>query len=82
MRSQTRADLGAASWGLLAWEDPTVGMAASPFWIDAEMPMGRFEETDAADPTPILTLLDEAGATLTGLRLLDGVLVLRIARDR
>ena len=29
---------------------------------------------------PILALLDESGATLTGLRLLDGALVLRVAR--
>ena len=75
VRRQTRADLGAARWDLLAWEDPAVGMAASPFWMDAKMPRGRFEETDDADPMPILALLDESGATLTGLRLLDGVLV-------
>ena len=30
LRTQTRADLEAARWGLLAWEDPAVGMAASP----------------------------------------------------
>ena len=82
LRRQTSADLEATRWGLLAWEDPTVGMAASPFWADAEMPRGRFQETDDVDPTPILALLDEAGATLTGLHLLDGVLVLRIARGR
>ena len=82
LRRQTSADLEATRWGLLAWEGPTVGMAASPFWADAEMPRGRFQETDDVDPTPILALLDEAGATLTGLHLLDGVLVLRIARGR
>ena len=42
VRRQTRADFGAARWDLLAWEDPAVGMAASPFWIDAKMPRGRF----------------------------------------
>ena len=82
VRTQTRADLGAARWGLLAWEDPAVGMAASPFWVDARMPRGRFEETDDSQPMHILALLHETGATLTGLRLLDGVLVLRIARGR
>ena len=82
VRRQTRADRGAARWDLLAREDPAVGMAASPFWIDAKMRRGRFEETDVGDPMPILALLDESGATLTGLRLLDGVLVLRIARGR
>ena len=73
---------GAARWGLLAWEDPAVAMAASPFWINAAMPKARFKETDDADPMPILTRLDEGGATLTGLHLLDGALVLRIARGR
>ena len=82
LRTQTRADLDAARWGLLAWEDPAVGMAASPFWVDAEMARGRLEETDDENPTSILALVDEAGARLTGLRLLDGVLVLRIARGR
>ena len=57
-------------------------MAASPFWADAEMPRGKFQETDDVDRTPILALLDEAGATLTGRRLLDGVLMLRIAHGR
>ena len=80
--TQTRAVLGAARCGLLAWEDPTVGVAASPFWTDAEMPRGEFVGGGDVDWTPILVLLDEAGATLTGLRLLDDVLVLRIARGR
>ena len=80
VRRQTRADLEAARWGLLAWENPAVGMAASPFWIDANMPRGRFDETDDRDSIPILALLEESVATLTGLRLLDGALVLRIAR--
>ena len=44
-------------------------MAASPFWVDAQMPRGRLEEPDDADRTPILGLLEEAGATPTGLRL-------------
>ena len=69
LRTQTSADLGAARWGLLAWEDPAVGMAASSFWVDAEVPRGRFEEPDDSDPTPILVLLQEAGATLSRRRL-------------
>ena len=82
LRTQTSADLGAARWGLLAWEDPSVGMAASPFWVDEAMPKGRFVETDDADPKAILVLLEETGATLARLRLPDGALVLRIARGR
>ena len=81
-RTQTSADLGAARWGLLAWEAPGAGMPASPFWIDEAMPEGRFVETDDADPKAILVLFEEAGATLAGLRLSDGALVLRIARGR
>ena len=59
-----------------------MGMAASPFWVDAQMPRGRFEAPDDTYPTAILALLEEAGARLAGLRLLDGALVLRIARGR
>ena len=70
LRTQTSVDLDAARWGLLAWEDPRTGMAASPFWFDEAMPEGRFVE------------LDDAVATLTELRLLDGVLEQRIARAR
>ena len=82
LRTQTNADLGAARWGLLASENPAVGLAASPFWVDEKMPTGTFDAPDETCPTPILALVDEAGATLTGLRLLDGGLVLRIARGR
>ena len=63
MRRQTRADLGTARWDLLAWEDPAVGMAAWPFWIDTRMPRSRFEETDDGDPVPILALLDIDGTS-------------------
>ena len=62
--------------------DPGTGMLASPFWVDEAMPKGRFVETDDADPEALLVLLKEAGATLAGLRLPDGALVLRIARGR
>ena len=37
LRAQTVADLAAARWGLLAWEDPGVGSRASPFWADVPM---------------------------------------------
>ena len=82
LRTRTSADLGAARWGLLAWKDPGAGMAASPFWVDEAMPKGRFVETDDADPKAILVLLEEASATLAGLRLPDDARVLRIAHGR
>ena len=62
--------------------DSGTGMLASPFWVDEAMPKGRFVETDDADPEALLVLLEETGATLAGLRLADGALVLRIARGR
>ena len=35
LRTQTESDRDAATWGLLAWEDPhTEGGPASPFWVD------------------------------------------------
>ena len=34
-RRQTEADLKAARWNLLAWEDPGCPVRASPFWADA-----------------------------------------------
>ena len=82
LRTQTSADLDAARWGLLAWEDLRTDMPASPFCCDEAMPEGRFVALDAADPAPFLARLGEADATLTGLRLLNGALVPRIARGR
>ena len=40
LRAQTAADLAAARWGLLAWEDPGLGDRASPFWADVPMVKG------------------------------------------
>ena len=54
IRRQTEADLEAASWGLLAWEDPFAdGGSASPFWADAPMVEGRQgrRETSVANLT-------------------------------
>ena len=36
-RAQSEADLKAARWGLLAWEDPRLGNRALPFWTDEGM---------------------------------------------
>ena len=69
MRVQTGADLEAAAWGLLAWEDPLDGPArgtsVSPFWRDAPML--------AAAP-----VLDAPGWRLSGLRLADGGAVVKV----
>ena len=53
---------------------------ASPFWVDEGCPRADSWRPTMPDPKAILVLLEEAGATLAGLRLSDGALVLRIAR--
>ena len=76
VREQTEADLEAAAWDLLAWEDPAAEACASPFWADAP--------TMEAEPVPGMAaagVLGTGGARLTGLRLRDGALILRVGRD-
>ena len=77
VRLQTAADLAARRWGLLAWEDPSSGRAARPFWSGIPMLDGRVTR----DALPLAALAAEGGAALSGLRLGDGALVLRIERD-
>ena len=75
VRLQTPADLRAGRWGLLAWLDPDGdGRAVSPFWAVASM----LPAAIAAHATPLLPQLGELGASITGLRLADGGLVLKI----
>ena len=65
------ADRHALAWGMLAWEDPHVtGESASPFWAEAPMLEGEWG-TEAP-------LVANAGARLSGLRLADGTLILKI----
>ena len=78
VRIQSAADRAAlADWSLLAWEDP----------FDEEGPLSAFfadvpmlDGTGAAGSPPLLPLLADAGATLEGLRLADGALVLKVER--
>ena len=74
IRLQTRVDLRAARWGLLAWEDPWEEDAASPFWAVAPM----LDAGVAPGATPLMPRLEALGASLSGLRLADGVLILKI----
>ena len=77
IREQTEGDLQAAAWGLLAWEDPAADADASPFW--AETPT---MEAEAAPEAPAVAgVLGAGGARLSGLRLRDGALILRVGRD-
>ena len=74
MRVQTGADLEAAAWGLLAWEDPMAeGGRASPFWAEAP------ELEAIATPSPTLAALAAApGWRVSGLRLAGGPVVLKV----
>ncbi len=75
MRVQTGADLEAARWGLLAWEDPRAEDGpASPFWRDAPM-LGA---APAPGARPLAQVLDAPGWRLAGLRLADGGTVLKV----
>ena len=78
-RRQTEADLTAARWNLLAWEDPRHAQWAELFWADVAM-----VEVRVAEPGEHAwgRLLRSAGATFTGLRLLDGAVVLKVWRGR
>ena len=78
-RGQTEADLTAARWNLLAWEDPRHPQWAELFWADVTMVEARVAE---AGEHVWRRLLRRAGATFTGLRLLDGAVVLKVWRGR
>ena len=89
MRVQSGADLDAAAWGLLAWEVPLAnggpvsgtsvpgtsvcGTSVSPFWAEAPV----LEAVPAPSP-PVAALAAEPGWRLSGLRLADGPVVLKV----
>ena len=78
VRIRSDADrIAERDWSLLTFEDPD-GNAASAFF---DMPMLEGEGSAAA--TPLLAMLEAAGARVEGLRLGDGALVLKVeAGDR
>ena len=74
IRIQTKADLAAERFEMLAWENPwTADGPASPFWRQDGMPECVLEP----DAAPLLGLMGDRGA-VEGLRLLGGGLVLKI----
>ena len=78
LRVQTEADLEAARWGLLAWEDPRERSKFRPFWIDEKMLMAVVVEPG----DPVGRMARATGMSVSGLRLLDGALVLKVHRGR
>ena len=76
IRVQTEADMEAARFELLAWEDPHDAEGpVAPFWRQDGMPDG-FLDPEA----PPLAAAAGASSRVEGLRLLDGDLVVRIER--
>ena len=64
LRAQTEADLDAAAWGLLAWEDPADDGLGSPFW--AEAPTLEAIASPSASPA-VAEIANESGWGLSGL---------------
>ena len=79
IRRQTEADLEAAPWGLLAWQDPFAeGGPASPFWADAPMAEGM---PGRRETPSFAALVRSRGGAVSGLLLLDGALILKVERQ-
>ena len=76
-RRQTEADVEAGRWKLLAWEDPHHPQWAELFRADVAMVEARVVASGAH---AWRGLVRRSGATYTGLRLLDGALVLKVWR--
>ena len=74
IRVQAEADLEAAGFEMLAWEDPfTAEGPLTPFWRQRRMP----EAVPDLSAPPLAALAAEGGS-VEGLRLLDGGLVLKV----
>ena len=78
LRAQTEADLEAARWGLLTWEDPRERSKFRPFWIDEKM----LEAVVVEPGDPVGNIARASGMSVAGLRLLDRALVLKVHRGR
>ena len=80
LRIQSEADLEAASWGLHAWEDPFAEEGpAAPFWAEAPVALAVVAPADVPDlGAPLAEVLARDRATLEGLRLASGTLLLKV----
>lgn len=78
-RVQTEADLEAArDWALYTWEDPSDTAWRSPFWSTIPMLVAEPDPDPGEDGPALLPLLAAAGASVEGLRLLNGRFVLKV----
>lgn len=77
LRVQTPADLAAADWGLAVWENPDLDEWRTPFLPGLPALVAEPDPDPWPDPTPLLGMLDRAGARIEGLRLLGGRFVLK-----
>ena len=71
LRTQSEADLEAARWGLLAWEDPRTRSRFAPFWVDDKMVQAVAVQLRESAPA-VAVLARETGISVTGLRLRNG----------
>ena len=81
-RRQTEADLKAARWNLLAWEDPHDPLRASPFWADVPVLDARVVPAGDAGGYRLSDVARRTGARFQGLWLLDGTLIVKFVRGR
>lgn len=77
LRVQTPADLGAADWGLALWENPHLDEWRTPFMPGMPVLVAEPDPQPRPDSTPLLGMLERAGARIEGLRLIGGRFVLK-----
>ena len=82
LRRQTVADLEAARWNLMAWEDPWLTRYDWPFWADVPMVEARVVDPAEDGGDALFRIVRDSGATFTGLWLRDGGLIIKVARRR
>ena len=80
LRVQSEADLEAARWGLLAWEDPRVRNRGLPFRAGVSVLTGDAAPAAERGTPSLARLVRESPATFNGLRLRDGTVILKIER--
>ena len=81
LRRQIAADLRAGRWNLLAWEDPRLPALSAPFWADVPMIEARVMDPEKGGGDSLSYIVRNSGAAFAGLRLRDGMLIVKVSRD-